>query len=135
MDTHQHWETIYATKGPTDVSWYTPHLLQSLTMIERTGVGPTARIIDMGGGASTLVDDLLARGFQHLTVLDISESALRVSRERLGEEASRVTWLQGDVTALPLCSTPAYDIWHDRAVFHFLTQAGARTSYMDRLRH
>lgn len=134
MDAHTHWETIYATKGPANVSWYTPHLGQSLELIQRTGAGVTARIIDVGGGASTLVDDLLAAGYQHLTVLDISETALQVSRERLGEQANRVTWLQGDITTVLPCPTPTYEVWHDRAVFHFLTRAEARASYVERLR-
>ena len=89
-------------------------------MIRQTGVSAAASLIDVGGGASTLVDDLLAAGFHKLTVLDISDAALDVARQRLGEQAAGVNWIEADITAVQL-PEQAYDVWHDRAVFHFLT--------------
>src|SRR3989338_8866372 len=97
-DLEKHWETVYKTKLPTDVSWYQPHLKKSLELILHTGVGKEAPIIDIGGGASTLVDDLLAQGFRHVTVLDITAEALKVSKARLDKAASQVTWIEADVT-------------------------------------
>lgn len=130
MDRQAHWETIYRTKPHTNVSWYTPHLQTSLDMIVATGVEPTARILDVGGGASTLVDDLLERGYENAAVLDISATALSRSRERLGDLAERVTWLEGDVIQLNLCP-PQVTLWHDRAVFHFLTNSTDRERYIN----
>lgn len=128
-----HWDRVYRSKRPEAVSWYQPSLRLSLDLIERIGIAPTARVLDVGGGASTLVDDLLDRGFDHLTVLDLSSEALAVARERLGARASRVTWMQGDVTTVEL---PAgrFDLWHDRAVFHFLTAPEARQRYVRQAR-
>jgi ubiquinone/menaquinone biosynthesis C-methylase UbiE len=125
-----HWETIYATKGALQVSWYAPHLELSLQLIERTGVGTAGRIIDIGGGASTLVDDLMEKGYESLTVLDISSTAMKVSQSRLGEKADRVRWIEGDVTRVDLPQNH-FDVWHDRAVFHFLTAAPDRRRYLD----
>lgn len=90
MDKQKHWETIYETKNATDVSWFQPHLEKSLMLIDSARFQPDARIIDVGGGASTLVDDLLARGFKNLTVLDISSNALEKTKERLGDKANLV---------------------------------------------
>lgn len=134
MELKSHWEHIYETKNSAQVSWYKPHLDLSLQMIGRTGVGKDARIIDVGGGASTLVDDLLANGYQNLTVLDISAASMQVARNRLGEQANRVTWLEADITQVSLPEN-AYDIWHDRAVFHFLTNAQDRQQYINMVRH
>jgi ubiquinone/menaquinone biosynthesis C-methylase UbiE len=132
MNRKQHWEAIFGTKQSTQVSWYKPHLDTSLQMIERTAAGKsakTARVIDVGGGASTLVDDLLAKGFEHITVLDISSAALKVTQERLGPRADNVTWLESDITRVVL-PPEHFDIWHDRAVFHFLTDPEDRRKYI-----
>lgn len=130
MDAKSHWEHIYQTKAPTQVSWYQaePHL--SLDFIERTGVDQSAQIIDVGGGASTLVDHLLAQGFTHLTVLDVSATALAVAQQRLGQQAQAVTWREADITQADL-PPHYYDVWHDRAVFHFLTQPEQRQRYRE----
>jgi ubiquinone/menaquinone biosynthesis C-methylase UbiE len=129
----QHWEQVYATKPATGVSWYAPHLDRSLELIERASADRGARIIDVGGGASTLVDDLVGRGYGDVTVLDLSEEALGVARARLGARAAGVTWVAGDVTTAELPEAH-YDIWHDRAVFHFLVDPEARRRYVARVR-
>jgi 2-polyprenyl-3-methyl-5-hydroxy-6-metoxy-1,4-benzoquinol methylase len=129
MDTKTHWEKIYKTKAPNAVSWYRPHLETSLALIERAAGGAQAAIIDVGGGESTLADDLLARGFENITVLDISETAIDVCKNRMGEAAGRIQWLVADVTRTEL-NTSVYDIWHDRAVFHFLTEPEQRAAYV-----
>ena len=129
-----HWEQVYTTKATDQVSWYRPHLEISLSLIERAAVGLLASIIDVGGGESTLVDDLLARGYQNITVLDISETAIDVTKKRLNELAGRVNWITADVTKSDLAPN-AYDVWHDRAVFHFLTSMDQRTAYVNTVRH
>src|SRR6185437_6104192 len=129
MGTRTHWEKIYAEKAPTQLSWYRPHLETSLALIQQTGAGPSASIIDVGAGESTLVDDLLARGYTNLTVLDISQTALATSRKRLGNIAERVRWLAADITRADQ-EPAAYDVWHDRAVFHFLTDLADRKAYV-----
>ncbi len=134
IDTQQHWETVYRNKAPDAVSWYRPHLGTSLALIERATPDRAAAVLDVGGGASTLVDDLIARGYRNLSVLDISAAALQLARERLGAAADAVTWLAIDLLDAPLA--PArYDLWHDRAVFHFLTDAGQRARYVQQLIH
>jgi 2-polyprenyl-3-methyl-5-hydroxy-6-metoxy-1,4-benzoquinol methylase len=125
----RHWENVYRTKAPEAVSWYRPHLDRSLSLIESAMPLRSAALIDVGGGESTLVDDLLARGYQNLAVLDISQIALAVTKARPGQNASMVRWICADVTAAPLVR-PAYDVWHDRAVFHFLTGARQRSNYI-----
>jgi 2-polyprenyl-3-methyl-5-hydroxy-6-metoxy-1,4-benzoquinol methylase len=120
MDVKTHWEKVYKTKAPDTVSWYLPHLETSLALIERTGASLSSSIIDVGGGESTLADDLVSRGYQNITVLDISETAVNVSKQRMGEAGDHVQWLVADVLATEL-KPLAYDVWHDRAVFHFLT--------------
>ena len=130
MALKSHWETIYREKDSTQVSWYKPHLQISLQMIERTGVSKLARIIDVGGGSATLVDDLLANGYGDVTVLDISGAAIQVARKRLGALADNVTWLEADITQATLPHNH-YDVWHDRAVFHFLTDVGDRQKYVN----
>ncbi|HEY8224992.1 MAG TPA: class I SAM-dependent methyltransferase [Pyrinomonadaceae bacterium] len=134
MKTKKHWENIYHTKDVTEVSWFQEHPELSLQFIEHTGIDKTAHIIDVGGGASTLVDDLIDNGYQNVTVLDISGTALEVAQQRLGSKASAVTWLEADVTKVKL---PAnfYNVWHDRAVFHFLTQAEDRAHYVESVQH
>ena len=129
MHDKNHWEQVYANKETTRVSWFQEHAEQSLRLIDASGVDPAAAIIDVGGGASTLVDDLLGRGYWALTVLDISAAALQAARTRLGSAAARVSWLQGDITDMQL-PVHAYALWHDRAVFHFLTSAAQRHAYV-----
>jgi SAM-dependent methyltransferase len=129
MDAKTHWETVYKTQAPESVSWYRAHLETSLALIERTRVGLSSTIIDVGGGESTLVDDLVARGYQDVTVLDISGTAIDVCKRRLGETAERIHWLVADVARASL-QPGAYDVWHDRAVFHFLTARDDRDAYV-----
>ena len=131
MDRERHWEKTYRAKSPTEVSWYTPHLEESLRLIEEVA-NSDARVIDVGGGASTLVDDLLAVGHSHLSVLDISNTALELARERLGQRADLVNWIRGDVTSVEL-APDSYDVWHDRAVFHFLLEEDDRKKYVANL--
>jgi len=134
MDPKAHWEKVYRTKEPNEVSWYRPHLDVSLKLIEESAPEREARIIDVGGGESTLVDDLLARGYCELSVLDLSSTALAVARERLGEKADHVEWICGDVTTFAF-ARHAYDVWHDRAVFHFLTGVNDRAAYVRQVAH
>ena len=134
MQTKTHWEEVYTANPATEVSWFQDHSPLSLRLIAETGVAPTGRIIDVGGGASTLVDDLLARHFEHVTVLDISAAALAVAQARLGARASQVSWLEADITTVAL-PHHYYDVWHDRAVFHFLTRAEDRQRYVLAVRH
>ena len=134
MDIKSHWEKVYKTKLPQEVSWYRPHLEISLNLIEEAALTHDAQVIDIGGGESTLVDDLLAVGYRNVTVLDISMTALEVAKERLGEGASKVAWLSGDVTECQLAARH-YDVWHDRAVFHFLTNSTDRAAYVRQVAH
>jgi ubiquinone/menaquinone biosynthesis C-methylase UbiE len=132
VSSRQHWERVYETRPATGVSWYQEHAEQSLRLIARTGVPRSGAIIDVGGGASTLVDDLLAAGYTALTVLDLSAAALQAARARLGERAQAVRWLEGDILEVEL-PAHAYDVWHDRAVFHFLTREADRQAYVARV--
>jgi ubiquinone/menaquinone biosynthesis C-methylase UbiE len=134
MNTKTHWEHIYETKAPTQVSWYQEHARFSLQYIRNTGIQKTDAIIDVGGGASTLVDDLIADGYRHISILDVSAVALQLARQRLGTHAVDVNWIEADITQADL-PAQAYDLWHDRAVFHFLTQASDRQRYIDTVRH
>jgi len=129
MPQKEHWEQVYTTKSTTGVSWFQAHAEQSLRLIQDTGVPRSAAIIDVGGGASTLVDDLLAGGYRALSVLDISAAALKAAQVRLGNTADQVRWLVGDITSIDL-PTQAFDVWHDRAVFHFLTTPEQRAAYV-----
>jgi len=129
MDAQSHWDKVHAIRRPEEVSWYCPHLEISLALIERSASSLAAPIIDVGGGASTLVDDLLLRGYENVTVLDISKEALQVARRRLDMNAGRVHWLVADVLTAKL-EPAAYEIWHDRAVFHFLTRSEERAAYL-----
>ncbi len=128
-DAKSHWESIYKTKSSKDVSWYAPHLAKSLHIIRSLGLRKDAEIIDVGGGASTLPDDLLSEGYENITALDIASEAFKVSKDRLGGKAHRVRWLEADVTSTAFQSNH-YDLWHDRAVFHFLTNAEDRQKYV-----
>lgn len=132
MDRKQHWEQIYTTKEPDAVSWFQEHADQSLRLIRNTGLGKNAAIIDVGGGASRLVDDLAAEGYTDLTVLDLSAAALAVAKQRLGRLADAVRWVEGDVTQAEF-PVNRFDIWHDRAVFHFLTDPADRHAYVERV--
>ncbi len=133
MNTKSHWEHIYGTKAPTQVSWYQERARFSLQFIQKTGIRKTDHILDVGGGASTLVDDLRVAGFQHISVLDVSATALQLARQRLGTRAADVRWIEADITKVDLAEQ-AYDLWHDRAVFHFLTQPADRQRYVDTVR-
>lgn len=133
MENKTHWEEIYHTKDSTQVSWYQLHPRLSLQYIQNTGIGKNGRIIDVGGGASTLVDDLLGAGFQHISVLDVSATALQVARQRLGARANDVNWIEADITQADL-PEQFYDVWHDRAVFHFLTKVEDRQKYVETVR-
>jgi len=133
MRGEEHWDSIYGRKAPDQVSWYRPHLERSLEFIERAHLSPDAAILDVGGGASTLVDDLLERGYSDVTVLDISAAAIANAQARLGAKSPRVTWVVGDIASVVL-STGRYDFWHDRAVFHFLISAVARRRYIATVR-
>jgi len=128
MDARSHWENVYTTKAPEAVSWYRLHLEKSLEIVERVAPDRSVAIIDVGGGESTLVDDLLARGYQNVAVLDVSPTAIDVAKRRLGRAADSVQWIVGDITSVELPSS-AYDVWHDRAVFHFLTEKEQRAAY------
>ena len=123
-----HWEGVYTSKAETEVSWYQETPEVSLGLIQGTGLGADAAIIDIGAGASRLIEALLDRGFRSVSALDLSESALETTRTRLGARADCVEWIVSDVTAW----RPAkrYDIWHDRAAFHFLTEAADRADYL-----
>jgi hypothetical protein len=132
MSRVQHWNEVYSAKSANKVGWYTPHLNTSLSWIQELGLKPDEAIIDVGGGASTLVDDLLDTDHSDITVLDLSRRALQLSQERLGVLPGSVTWLEGDVTEAKL-PFRHYRLWHDRAFFHFLVQAEERQRYKDAL--
>ena len=129
MQSKDHWEQVYSTKATSGVSWFQKHAQQSVQLIRQTGLSWGAGIIDVGGGASTLVDDLLDEGYTNVTVLDLSEAALSASKLRLDQRADGVSWLVGDITRVEL-PRHAYDVWHDRAVFHFLTSKAEREAYV-----
>jgi SAM-dependent methyltransferase len=132
VNTREHWDEVYRSKPPNAVSWYRPHLERSLAWIDGCGLARDAQIVDVGGGASTLVDDLLARGFERICVADISTEALAHARARLGAAADAVRWVVGDVTTT-LLEDASVDLWHDRAVFHFLTEDASRAAYITAL--
>jgi len=133
FDRKDHWEHVYSEKTSTEVSWYQQNPECSLYLIKATGVDKSARIIDIGGGASTLVDFLLDSGYQNLAVLDIAHSAIEQAKARLARSAARwadrVEWIEQDITTFIV--KESFDVWHDRAVFHFLTDADDRLSYVE----
>ena len=133
MDAKSHWDGIYKTKGPAEVSWYESHLNRSLELFFRTGVDKNARVVDVGGGGSTFADDLLGHGFEHITVLDISSEAIEISKSRLDSRANRITWIEADITQVQLPEN-SYDVWHDRVLFHFLIRKRDRSKYITQLR-
>lgn len=128
MDRKSHWDAIYSARAPNELGWYQAHPEVSLWLIETSGIGKDEPLIDVGGGASLLVDNLAASGFQGVTVLDVSPAAIAAAQARLGAQAGEVRWLAEDIT----CYTPSetYRLWHDRAVFHFLTAAADRQAYL-----
>jgi len=128
----EHWETVYTTRGETDVSWFQESPAPSLELIEQLQPRKDAAIIDIGGGASRLADGLLDRGFRRVTVLDISAAALDLAALRLGRRASEVAWIVDDVTQWE--PSRRFDIWHDRAAFHFLIDPADREAYIARLK-
>jgi len=129
MNVESHWETVFTSKSPDAMSWYRPHLDISLDLIERRAPKRSASIIDVGAGESTLVDDLLVRGYQEITVLDVSKTAIETTKRRLGASAEKVRWIVGDVIQVSL-PFQTFDIWHDRAVFHFLVEQSQRERYV-----
>jgi len=130
-DPRSHWQTVYLTKGEQQVSWSQADPQPSLRLIESVATSREASIVDVGGGASRLVDALLQSGFHALTVLDLSAAALASARERIGAAGDAVCWVAGDATVWQ--PQQAFDIWHDRAAFHFLVAEMDRTAYLDRL--
>jgi SAM-dependent methyltransferase len=128
----RHWEKVYATKGESEVSWFQEMPALSLELIGLAGVIRSSGIVDIGGGASRLADCLVSQGFEDVTVLDLSAAALASARSRMADNANQVTWIAADVTTWEPSRT--YDVWHDRAAFHFLTDPKDQTAYMARLR-
>lgn len=133
MQNSEHWEDVYRNKRFDAVSWYAPHLGESLRLIEQLCPDKTAAIVDIGGGESTLVDDLLQRHYLDVSVLDISATAIDFTKQRLGAKAQQVSWYVGDITQYDFGSK-RFDLWHDRAVFHFLTDPAARHRYVELVR-
>lgn len=131
MNRREHWERIYRTKSPEQLSWFQEGPTVTLKMLELADATIDASVIDVGGGASRLADYLLSQGYEHLTVLDVSRAALEHSQRRLGSAGEHVRWIVGDVLEVEL--PERYDIWHDRAVFHFLTDPRDRRRYSERL--
>jgi SAM-dependent methyltransferase len=134
VDCRSHWKALFDVKASTEVSWYQSHLRLSLRLITRAGVPPDAKIIDVGGGDSSLVDDLLKRGFSAITVLDIASSAIKRAKERLGPAGSAVHWMETDIVNARL-PRAYFDVWHDRAVFHFLIDENLRRKYRQQAAH
>lgn len=131
-DRKQHWEKIYRCKQTNEVSWFQPKPEVSLSLISRFAISKTAKIIDVGGGDSLLVDYLLDLGFKDITVLDISETALEKAKKRLGSKSNQVKWLVSDIAQFK--PTETYELWHDRAAFHFLTAEKDINNYVDMIR-
>lgn len=129
MERKAHWEGVYTSRQPTEVSWYQAEPTRSVELLREAGAGPDTAIIDIGGGDSTFVDAVLAEQLGRVTVLDISGAALARAQARLGARASEVSWIEADVTRVQL-PAQAFDVWHDRAVFHFLTRAEERARYV-----
>ena len=133
MDARSHWEQVHATKDPRQVSWFSPHLERSLELIERAAPDRSASLLDVGAGQSTLVEDLLGLGYENISVLEISQTALDGLKARVGQAGRAIRWICGDVTETELPEA-SFDLWHDRAVFHFLTEVGQRRAYVERVR-
>lgn len=133
MSTLDHWEHVYSSKSFDSVSWYTPHLAESLRLIQKLCPNKASAIVDVGGGESSLVDDLLRLQYIDLSVLDISGTAIEFTKRRIGNQADRVSWHVGDITQYDF-GDKRFDLWHDRAVFHFLTDRGSQQSYVEAVR-
>src|SRR5882672_459384 len=127
-----HWQNVYATKAEKEVSWFQENPAPSLDLIAASGISSDAAMIDVGGGASRLVDSLIEKGFRRITILDVSAKALEEAKKRLGHRGDEVDWIVADVTAWEPSNT--YDLWHDRAAFHFLTESMDRDAYVARLK-
>lgn len=125
-----HWEQVYSTKQTNEVSWFQEHAMISMQLIQQLDLAFNSRIIDVGGGASVFVDDLLIAGFHNLTVLDISQQALLSSQQRLDQKAKAITWIAKNI--LDCNFLEKFDVWHDRAVFHFLTEAQDQQRYIEK---
>ncbi len=134
MNQKAHWEQVYTTRPADQVGWFKTHLQTSLNWIKNLELPKDSPIIDIGGGASTLVDDLVDAGYQALTILDISEKALSLAKLRLGDKADQANWISGDITTIDL-PEHHFDVWHDRAVFHFLTEPDHQLQYQKNLMH
>jgi SAM-dependent methyltransferase len=132
IDEQEHWDALYRTRPASTLSWFESEPAASLELLERAGLNRESSVIDVGGGASALVDRVLARGVGAITVLDLSRAALAASRARLGDAAHSVTWCEDNVLSARL-AVAAYDLWHDRAVFHFLATAEQREQYVAQL--
>jgi SAM-dependent methyltransferase len=133
MNAKAHWESVYQSKRPDEVSWFQPDPVTSLDLIRRVAPDPASAILDIGGGTSRLAGALIAAGYQNVTVLDLSAAALAASRERLGVAGASVHWLEDDVLTAEFPSA-AFDVWHDRALFHFLTDTSDRARYVEQMR-
>lgn len=132
MDRKTHWEQVYATRMAEKLGWYKPRLETSLDWLEELQLDRSSPIIDVGGGASTFVDDLVDAGYESITVLDVADQALDTAKKRLGRQSELVMWLGGDITSYPLPPN-RFALWHDRAMLHFLVEAGQRQAYRDNL--
>lgn len=130
MKEKEHWENVYTMKKSNEVSWFQEHAHRSLKLIQDANLPKTSAIIDVGGGASTLIDDLLDRGYENLTVLDLSHAALATAKSRIGARAAQVQWMEANILEANL-TAQMYDVWHDRAVFHFLTTEEERSAYVE----
>ena len=130
MQSAEHWDRVYETKATESLSWFQAHASRSRHLIQSTGVALSAPIIDVGGGASTLIDDLLADGYSNLTVLDVSSAALAAAKKRLGSgRSAKVQWLAANITEVKL-PVDTFEVWHDRALFHFLASVQERQNYV-----
>lgn len=134
MQKKEHWETVYSTKPSDSVSWFQEHAETSLDFIDKLNLKKSASIIDVGGGASTLVDDLLRNGYSDLSVLDLSGAALETAKKRIGSNSVNVQWFEADVTEIQF-PKHQFEVWHDRAVFHFLTKREDREAYIKNVLH
>ena len=132
MSTKNHWEQVYLSRPADKLGWYTPHLQTSLNWIKELDLAKDSPVIDVGGGVSSLADDLLDAGHRSITIIDISGNALSAVKNRLGNRAELITWIEGDITAVEL-PTNYFELWHDRAVFHFLTESRQQQNYRDNL--
>lgn len=133
-DKTTHWQSVYENKAPTVVSWFRPHLEVSLALLKQAGLNAKSSVIDIGAGASTLVDDLLDLNVQHVAALDISASALEIAKQRLGSRGTNVQWIVGDASGYQF-SPESFDLWHDRAALHFLVDPADARAYVDNAAH